>query len=740
MENLKETIFVPHISENRGIDYFIIFVCSTVAFLTFGVLILDYSFIREEKPHVTVVQVAKVAKLEGIVRTRSGSTPVWESVEKDQGLGAFDLVYTDDEASVKLDLLESGDLSLAEKTLVSLDGSEDHPIITVVQGSIEVKAQNVGLKVNINGKKIDVQPGAEARIKRLSEKESQITVVKGSVNYNHSIIQQNQKAQVDSSGEIVSLKLQKVYLESPKDGEKFVVDRDKKEFETHFLIKIMDEDSKHHLEISSSADFQSILRTQLITSNIAKTSLSSGIYFWRIKTVSENRSIFSETRKLEINRITNNPGEKSILKSPKVPKTIHLKLPEQGAKLQNIFLRSPILAILAHVIESATAKGSQQAQVPKEWELSWEPVDGARQYVVEIYSDLQQKRLVKRESVVGTILSLRELKPGSYYLRLAAVDEGGILGNFSEPSLLVITRQEKKKPQKVTRHKSAGATNEALIKPLSAKVSVSPQNSVIKKEEKNVLEKREQTSTKLHKELSEESNLIQVALAYSPGLYTYHRSGLRLSALYFNSWEFFMSYEDKIEEEKNLGNSLSQHRNFRYSIRFRRLKTSFFEGGVEETAQSQLNLLLLDLDGQVLWFPKWAQTDRIRGSIGLGAEEKTLEIFSALDGSAVSIETHRKVVGKLLLGVEWPLGSTSAFLFEGSYGQGNNTKTEKLWLLNQRADVFWNFMKLRRASLVLGAGISQERKVNSFSSEEEGGQQESTAMKRSLNTSIAYKF
>lgn len=73
-----------------------------------------------------------------------------------------------------------------------------------------------------------------------------------------------------------------------------------------------------------------------------------------------------------------------------------------------------------------------------DYSFRWGAVDGASQYALEISSDASFRQVVEQTRIRGTATDLRELRlgelaPGTYYWRVAAMDDAGAQGPWTAP-------------------------------------------------------------------------------------------------------------------------------------------------------------------------------------------------------------------------------------------------------------------------------------------------------------------
>lgn len=74
----------------------------------------------------------------------------------------------------------------------------------------------------------------------------------------------------------------------------------------------------------------------------------------------------------------------------------------------------------------------QQRRSGHTWSIGWQAMEEGDSYRVQLAHDAQFKDLIRTESVSENSLQLSGLANGRYYLRVAAVDAGGVQGAYSE--------------------------------------------------------------------------------------------------------------------------------------------------------------------------------------------------------------------------------------------------------------------------------------------------------------------
>lgn len=74
----------------------------------------------------------------------------------------------------------------------------------------------------------------------------------------------------------------------------------------------------------------------------------------------------------------------------------------------------------------------QQTRRGHDWSIGWQAVEGAVSYRVQVARDERFEELVLGEETTAARLPLSGLANGEYYLRVAAVDDKGVQGRYSE--------------------------------------------------------------------------------------------------------------------------------------------------------------------------------------------------------------------------------------------------------------------------------------------------------------------
>lgn len=202
--------------------------------------------------------------------------------------------------------------------------------------------------------------------------------------------------------------------------------------------------------LSKRADFSTTLREEVVgKKNSFETVIPEvGIYYWKL--VKESGEASSALPKRVLIRPTPPPSK------PKTPPALRLKLKNRSSSFWRklINLISPIS--IAHASEYEEAV------------ISFDEIDRAKIYEVEIYQDKRLKTLVYKTQTNSPSFSWSPKRGGRYYWRLRFQDHWERWSPFSDASALSVTLEKKRK--RIAKRKKPRPRKAAPPKKLVARV------------------------------------------------------------------------------------------------------------------------------------------------------------------------------------------------------------------------------------------------------------------------------
>ncbi len=178
--------------------------------------------------------------------------------------------------------------------------------------------------------------------------------------------------------------------------------------------------NEYRLEVAADENFASVTVDKKGKATAVELGqLPPGKYFWRVTASSKDWG----------------PWPASAVKSFSIKKPLAAPKAKGPKMLKGGWLRSlsGAVAVLWNWIipEAQAAEGADSEEVVLAWQFSWEKIEGAAGYRVEVGLDPNFKKLAIKREVTETTISL-QLPPGrKYYWRVAAFDEDKELGAYS---------------------------------------------------------------------------------------------------------------------------------------------------------------------------------------------------------------------------------------------------------------------------------------------------------------------
>lgn len=215
--------------------------------------------------------------------------------------------------------------------------------------------------------------------------------------------------------------------------------------------------------LSKTKDFKNVVYTRAVDgkSNVKVRIPDVGVYYWQVKT-KEGKTTKTRPKKVLIRPVP--PPSK-----PKAPPRLRLKLKPKSVKADffNFF-------------------SNAYAQAFEEVVVSFDPIEDAKEYEIEIYSDQKLKRLVKSIKTEAPSFKWTPPRVGSYTWRIRFKDHWDRWSPYSDPadmaalvdSRFIQKRKVVKKKRPVKKKIVKKAPTKKSIKKIVRKQKPLPKNSI----------------------------------------------------------------------------------------------------------------------------------------------------------------------------------------------------------------------------------------------------------------------
>jgi hypothetical protein len=266
--------------------------------------------------------------------------------------------------------------------------------------------------------------------------------------------------------------LKKVFLPEKNESITF-------EWKDIYPSSIPEKNKVYLLEISESEDFSNVQSFEIKGTTYLYPLTKSQNVYWRVRAL--NSSHPSEMRTIEIK-------EAPPLKAPTLKDTIKLKIKKEAG----IQFGQDLWATNSNISYGKNASGYYI-------DLSWEQIEFAKSYYVEIYLDSKLSQLVRSQKIETPKLRWFKPEAGTYFWRISFEDEHGRKSDFSNLSKLIIEESKLKKARakvKLQKPLFAETFTGYKEKEVEFKWEPIPQATLYKLKIKNVTEGKESSSTK----------------------------------------------------------------------------------------------------------------------------------------------------------------------------------------------------------------------------------------------------
>lgn len=393
-----------------------------------GVVLFSFALAREDwlvrfmrgKQSGKVLGYSMAAKED--VRRRLGTSLTWYPVQEKDEIFERDSIFTGPDSELSLAFLNKQTLQLGANTLVVLRSQGDEVLLDLQLGSVVsyapapqvVKILHEGrvteLKPELSGKPIRIKKGVKGDLSVSSEvTKIQFGSLKDRKNINLNEQLKIQKNQL-SLDPITQIK--PITLFHPKDGANLPTQL------VSFQWDMVPGVDLYVLEVSSGADFADA-KSIKVKDFKTEMELEPGNYQWRVQ-ASKDTEIKSNVAQFTVGNVI-----PRMFHGPERPPELDLGLTPEGVSApkhvamkykQGVDVRSP------------ASVASKLMNPPI---LSWQPLAGAHDYVVELDVNDKFENPMTYQTQGLTKFAWREARPGKIYWRVTAVN---LLGDKSKSS------------------------------------------------------------------------------------------------------------------------------------------------------------------------------------------------------------------------------------------------------------------------------------------------------------------
>jgi len=403
-----------------------------------------------------LVQVALVESLQQTAKTKGKFQLNWRNIVTGMELYEGDELMTGPESSLTIQFVDGRTVRLGADSVIILRKTRllntRAFTLTLLQGSMrqesgETSGQNGQLEVQVGNQKVVSSGSASFTIENRLNNKPSIEVAQGNVEITDSIAKQLRLGNADRGPSGHLLNSFRMTIPSHLEPANAQIIKRSGGDQTPVVLNWTSEDqseSQFVVEIAKDPDFSHIIVKKIknqgeITDFEFKPN-ASGTFYWRVVEILANQSLVSNTATFTIQHLLDIP----VLMRPKVnrenstiPHTIDAPIlkrpiihyPEQGASLR---LLKRIALKLDDLLFSSSIAGEPQLHEKYSVELEWQPVLGAKTYVVQIAADPEFKQSTVEIVANEPKYTWQTNSPGFYYWRVAAQDSDGDRSPFSE--------------------------------------------------------------------------------------------------------------------------------------------------------------------------------------------------------------------------------------------------------------------------------------------------------------------
>ncbi|MBY0517457.1 MAG: FecR family protein [Bacteriovoracaceae bacterium] len=240
---------------------------------------------------------AWLSSLENSAKHRRGNDLVWRDLYQGDRLSIGDSIFTGGDSRAQLNFKEGQVLSLSENTLVRLQNNQDLNQILLEQGVVSAQLGDGALELEMDGKKLELSgKGAQVQIIKDGEK-TKLSVVEGVANVSEgeSKLEVKKNEEISIENKKLNKRLLSYSLLSPGEGDTlWIQENDSVMFKWENLKA-----EQTQVEIAQDLKFKKIIATHTTTLDHESFKLTSGQYFWKVKSEFGESRIGTFTLKVE---------------------------------------------------------------------------------------------------------------------------------------------------------------------------------------------------------------------------------------------------------------------------------------------------------------------------------------------------------------------------------------------------------------------------------------------------------
>ena len=247
--------------------------------------ILSFLLYREFTAKVDIDKsnpIGTIVYKNNITQRQYGAHVIWETIRQHETVYNFDSIRTGSNSNSVLKLFNGTEIELAENTLIRINIAAGDFSIDFTQGDITVAGSE---SFRIIADETTISAGEGALNLKKEDDALNLSVTEGTAIVNDQAIDQTRSAVITGNTTDVREKLFIGMV--PTSGRHFISHSARVPIRFSWEST---QQAPHSIEISSSRTFSSILVSSNVRERSFSTTLADGIYFWRIRTIGNSPS------------------------------------------------------------------------------------------------------------------------------------------------------------------------------------------------------------------------------------------------------------------------------------------------------------------------------------------------------------------------------------------------------------------------------------------------------------------
>lgn len=321
------------------------------------------------------------------IERKFDSDVIWDKIESGLSIRNKDTIRSGDFSDAVLTLKDNTQININENSMIYIDVSDDNVNLNFAYGSLSLAQgkngnSNLSKAIKINsGKTVLELKNTNIAIEKKGKEEINFHVKEGNVKLTN-----GNKETVVKANEAVNLKDKEIVVSQvnlnlllPEDNR--ILTGNAKSIPISFSWDAKNAD-KLRLEISNDPGFNNITKKYIVSGNSFRSSLESGVYFWRLAN--------EKGKKKNAANMDYSPSRKFIVVSTSPPRI-------QYPKNNQVFSFTSVLPLI---------------------DFSWNRIEIAKSYKLEISKNPNFSEIARTVSTSNTSASVDKLEVGKYYARL----------------------------------------------------------------------------------------------------------------------------------------------------------------------------------------------------------------------------------------------------------------------------------------------------------------------------------